>query len=463
MAALPLFEPFELSDSLRENAAIIARERQKSLMLRVWILSGLFFMALPGTLLGFSNLMAISAHHGLGTISAAWMEGHGHAQMFGWIGSFILGIGFYSQPAHGRSVIRLPLSCFVLWACGVAMRWFANIYGWHWRALLPISAGLEFIAVILFLYAASQHKLPASPDANRARPPMELWMISVLIGTAGLAFAVIFNFAECVRLAVQGGLRSFPHSLDQKYLALLGWGFVAPVVWGFSARWLPAFLAIAKPSVRWFRIALCVDVAGVLFGAAGWPKPATILFALGGIAIGIALRITEKPHGCAKTQGIHPSFPIFVRLSYAWLIAAGSMSVWAAFSDVHGGIWGASRHALTVGFAATMVFAIGPRILPHFAGVQSIFSKRLMLLSLLCLQAGCLVRVSSEPLAYEGLVSFAWKVLPASGMLELTGVLMFATNLTLTFLFGRSPFVGAISSDQAAVSVRHKHAAEVKR
>jgi uncharacterized protein involved in response to NO len=46
------------------------------------------------------------------------------------------------------------------------------------------------------------------------------------------------------------------------------------------------------------------------------------------------------------------------------------MSVWAAIADQHGGIWGASRHALTVGFAATMVFAIGPRILPHFAGVS---------------------------------------------------------------------------------------------
>ena len=126
--------------------------------------------------------------------------------------------------------------------------------------------------------------------------------------------------------------------------------------------------------------------------------------------------------------------------AYAWLIVAGSMSVWAAISDVHGGIWGASRHALTVGFAATMVFAIGPRILPHFAGIQSIFSKRLMFLSLLCLQTGCLLRVSSEPLAYEGLVSFAWRVLPVSGMLELGGVLLFASNLMLTFLLGRNAF-----------------------
>jgi hypothetical protein len=436
---------------MRENTAIIARERLKSLMLRAWILSGLFFMALPWTLLGFSNLMAISAHHGLGTLSPPWMEGHGHAQMFGWIGSFILGIGFYSQPAHGRSVIRLPLSCYVLWASGVAMRWFANIYGWRWRTLLPVSAGFELMAVILFLYAASHHKLPASTQGNRVKPPMELWMVSVLIGTVGLASAVIFNFVECIRLAVQGGLRSFPHSLDQKYLVVLGWGFVVPVVWGFSARWLPTFLAISKPNVPWFRSALCLDIAGVLFGVAGWPKPATILFALSAITIGFALRFTEQPHGRAKTQGIHRSFPAFVRLSYAWLIVAGSMSVWAAFFDVHGGIWGASRHALTVGFAATMVFAIGPRILPHFAGVQSIFSKRLMLLSLLCLQVGCLLRVSSEPLAYEGLVSFAWRVLPVSGMLELSGVLIFATNLALTFLIGRSAFALTISTQPAAV------------
>jgi uncharacterized protein involved in response to NO len=440
MATLPLFEQFSPSASIKENAAMIARERQKSLMLRAWILSGLFFMALPGTLLGFSNLMAISAHHGLSALPAAWIEGHGHAQMFGWIGSFILGIGFYSQPVHARSVIRLPLSCYVLWASGVAMRWFANIYGWHWRTLLPVSAGFELMAVILFLYAASHHKLPVSTQVNRVKPPMELWMVSVLIGTAGLASAVIFNFVECVRLSMQGSLRSFPHSLDQKYLVVLGWGFVVPVVWGFSARWLPAFLAISKPNVRWFRAALCLDITGVAFGVAGLPKLATILFAVSAVTIGLALRFTERPHGHAKTQGIHPSFATFIRLAYAWLIVAGSMSVWAAYSDVHGGIWGASRHALTVGFAATMVFALGPRILPHFAGIQSIFSKSLMLLSLLCLQTGCLLRVSSEPLAYEGFVSFAWKVLPVSGMLELGGVLLFASNLVLTFFLGSLAF-----------------------
>lgn len=45
-----------------------------------------------------------------------------------------------------------------------------------------------------------------------------------------------------------------------------------------------------------------------------------------------------------------------------------------------------------------------------------------------------------KALAYEGLLPFAWTVLPISGMLELSGVLLFAANLLLTFLLGRSAF-----------------------
>jgi hypothetical protein len=415
-----------------------APERLKSMMLRAWILAGLLFMALPGTLLGFSNLMAISAHHGAGALPAAWMEGHGHAQVFGWIGSFVLGIGFYSQPARGKSVLRFPLTCFILWVTGVATRWFANIYGWQWHLLVPFSAALELIAVLIFLAAASHHKLPESGIGVRTKPRMELWMISVLLGTAGLLAAVIFNFVECLRLATTAASPSFPHGLDQKYLVLLGWGFLAPVVWGFSSRWLPTFLGLANVRIPLFRSVLILDVCGVILGVGGWTEFAVILLGLTAAVSATALRIFERSVTKAKTQGIHRSFPFFGRITYLWLIIAGEMSIWAAFADHHGGIWGASRHALTVGFAATMVFAIGPRILPHFAGVQRIFSTRLMLVSLLLLQFGCTLRVTSEPLAYEGIASVAWKILPISGMLELSAVLLFAANLALTFAFGQS-------------------------
>jgi uncharacterized protein involved in response to NO len=430
---------------LASAPSLAALERTRSLVLRAWILVGIFFMALPGTLLGFSNLMAMSAHHGPVGLSPAWMEGHGHAQVFGWIGSFILGIGFYSQPANGRWTTRLQVSCFALWSAGVALRWTGNIYGWHWRILVPLSAALELIAVLFFLVAASHHKLPKARASTKRR--MELWMVSVLLGTSGLAAAVLFNFVECVRLASAGASPSFPHALDQKYLVILGWGFLVPVVWGFSARWLPTFLGIAKPRGRLFSAALLFDMLGVIGCLAGQMTTGALLLAAGSMLSGLALRLIERPQANAKVRGVHSSFPVFARIPYLWLAVAGAMSVWAATCDVHGGIWGASRHALTVGFAATMVFAIGPRILPHFGGARRIFSTRLMFVSLLLLQAGCTLRVSSEPLAYEGILPFAWKVLPISGMLELSGVLIFAANISLTFMTQRSAYLSGVISE----------------
>lgn len=416
--------------------AAVARERQKSLMLRAWILSGLFFMALPGTLLGFSNLLAISTHHGLGTLPPAWMEGHGHAQMFGWIGSFILGIGFYSQPARGKSTLQTPLICWGLWTGGVALRWSANIYAWHWRTSFVVSATAECIALLLFLSAARHHKMPASTP-TKTRRGIELWMISVFVGTGGLLAGVVFNLVECVRLAVSGTSMSFPHTVDQRYLVILGWGFLAPTVWGFSARWLPTFLGLGQPREKIFRYALILDIVAILLALLGIVSAATALLTGVSVTVVLALRLAEKPLHQPKIQGIHPSFPVFIRLAYVWLVIAAGMSVWAALMDVHNGIWGASRHALTVGFAATMVFAIGPRILPHFGGVYNLFSKRLMLVNLVLLQAGCTLRVTSEPLAYEGFSMAAWKVLPFSATLELAGVLLFALNLTLTYVKGR--------------------------
>lgn len=431
-----------------QNAAPV--ERLKSLMLRAWILAGLFFMALPGTLLGFSNLMAISQHHGLGALPAAWIQGHGHAQLYGWIGSFILGIGFYSQPARGRNVLRIQLTCFVLWISGVALRWAASIYLWHWPVLFVVSATAELLAFLLFFASARHHKRSAPAGSEQKRLRMGVWMVAVLLGTVGLAAGLIFNWVESLRLALAGVSAAFPHALDQRYLIVVAWGFLVPTIWGFSTRWLPTFLGIGEPRERLFRAALLLDITGIAAGAFGLILVATILLAAASVASVMALRLAERPHAPAKTLGIHSSFPVFIRIAYAWLLVASAMSIWAAEADQHGGIWGASRHALTVGFAATMVFAIGPRILPHFGGVYNLFSSRLMFVTLLLLEIGCTLRVSSEPLAYEGIASFAWKVLPVSGMFELAAVLLFASNIFLTYARGRSFVAGAPGINDAA-------------
>jgi uncharacterized protein involved in response to NO len=137
---------------------------------------------------------------------------------------------------------------------------------------------------------------------------------------------------------------------------------------------------------------------------------------------------------------VHTSFPFFVRLAYFWAIVAAALGIWASSVEDSHGIWGASRHALTVGFLATMVFSVGQRILPAFSGMRLLFSTRLMFLSLLLLTAGCLLRVSSEILAYQGFAGWAWSWLPVSAITEMAAVTIFAVNLFATFA-RRPPFV----------------------
>ena len=127
-------------------AATAARETSLSRLLMTYIATGLVFMLLPGTFLGVWNLFAISSRRAPNSIPAAWIQAHGHAQIFGWIGTFILGIGFYSIPKLRRlNGFALPAAwtSWVLWTSGVTLRWLAGVYQWRWRVLLPLSAALE--------------------------------------------------------------------------------------------------------------------------------------------------------------------------------------------------------------------------------------------------------------------------------------------------------------------------------
>jgi hypothetical protein len=71
------------------------------------------------------------------------------------------------------------------------------------------------------------------------------------------------------------------------------------------------------------------------------------------------------------------------------------------------------------------------KILPAFCGARILFSPRLMFVSLIMLNARCLLRVCTEIAAYEGYSSDAWPVLPVSAGFELAAVTIFALNLGL--------------------------------
>jgi hypothetical protein len=422
----PALSPAQLFEVTR------AREEAASRLLMAFVTTGLIFMVLPGTFLGVWNLLQISGRESLASISPAWLQAHGHAQVFGWVGSFILGIGFYSIPkmrGGAKSSFGTAWICWAMWTAGVALRWAANVYLWEWRFLLPLSASLELGAFLIFFRGVSHHR----PEAS-GKEQLGPWIWVVISGSLGLLLVLAVNLGGCLFVSFRGTSPAFPHLFDQRYLALMAWGFLVPFVWGFSAKWTTVFLGLKPLRPNLLLAAVVINLSGLALTIAEIGAIGSWVFVIGVMLAIAALRMFEPSVNEAKIRGVHSSFPFFVRMAYAWLLVAAALGVAATRWDISGGIWGASRHAFTVGFIAVMILSVGQRILPAFTGMRLLWSTRLMFVGLVLLTLGCTLRVSSEVLAYQGYANWAWSVLPVSALLELAGITVFAINIFGTFI-----------------------------
>jgi uncharacterized protein involved in response to NO len=101
-------------------------------------------------------------------------------EVFGWVGSFILGIGFYSLTKM-RSTrafpARLGWVAWSLWTSGVALRWIGGVTGWEWRQILPASGLPELAGFLVFFFVVQRHR------PSRGESAKGIWMILVMLAT----------------------------------------------------------------------------------------------------------------------------------------------------------------------------------------------------------------------------------------------------------------------------------------
>jgi hypothetical protein len=408
-------------------------------MLIAYIATGVGFMLVPGTLVGVMNLLKISATHTAHAADAGWVQAHGHAQIFGWLGTFILGIGYYTIPRLrlSRYSATAAWTTYILWTAGVAMRWAVGSWPWNWRILFPLAGILEAAAVAIFC---------VSVYLARPRAEDRAWHASVkIIAAAGWAMliAVTVGAIESILVARSGASPVFPFDFNQRYLVLITWGFIVPFIWGFSTRWLPPLLGLPKTRKGGFLPAAVLLFAGAAIALNGDLLLSAVILLVASAVFIASLRLWEPSEREPKLRGVHASTPAFLRIAYAWLVIAAGLGIVAAALPLPNGYAGASRHALTVGFFAVMVFSIGPRILPAFFNVRRLWSTRLMATVLLTINVGCLMRVSSQILAYEGISGIAWSLLPLSAIIEMIAVFLFALNMMMTLRTG-SPLEAAL-------------------
>ncbi|HWQ53353.1 MAG TPA: NnrS family protein [Bryobacteraceae bacterium] len=395
------------------NGADPLPERRLARLLGAFIASGLAFLVLPGTLLGVWNLLRISSRQDVHTAPSVWIQAHGHAQLFGWVATFIVGISLYTVPKFRGAMPRSLAAGWLmlaLWTAAVAARWASALWDWHWRTIWPAAAAAELaVAVLLLWQASAKGRRPRTPDV--ASVPIFAGMAGFIVT---MAVHLVLVWPPLAAPLIPEGPNSF-------LLTMALWWFCFPVVWGFSLRFLPPLVGLRKSGSRPVWAGLALLPAGLFY-------PPFIVAAVA--AACWSLGIFHPPSGKPKVLGVDRRYPVFVRLAFGWLAVAALMGALGSSR----GIVGAGRHAFTVGFLATMIFAVGPRILPSFLNSRELWSTRLMLAAMALLTAGCALRVGSEPLAYAGVAPWAWSVLPVSAVVELTAVVLFAVNIGATLV-----------------------------
>ena len=416
---------------------LLAREN----LYRRFLKAALLFTFTGGAALGAWALIVMAVRGELGGIGRGLIQVHGHYQLFGWVGLFVVGVAYHILPRlSGRELPSYALASvsFVVLVAGTILRAAQALDpGGVRSSLLLLGAVLEITGCAIFAWTVARTLLPGA-----AR--MEAWQAYLLIGTLWLLFASLLNLTHAWYLSSRAAFE-VPPFLNVPYLTVFLVGFVTFWILGVSLRTLPVFMGLhSRQAPAWLvAVPLALSVAVMAIGEssylAGGGSAARITFALGGLALAVCLAIVTWGLGifgrAATEPGLDRGYEKFIRLGYAWLMVSGVML--AVFSvlalrgaDMDHALVGAYRHALTVGFVTTLMVGMASRIVPVFRGV-SLYSTTMREWTFWLLLVGSVMRVLFQVLS--GLDGPVWlKVTGASGVIELLALLLFGFNLWKT-------------------------------
>ncbi|MFQ6041155.1 MAG: DUF1858 domain-containing protein [Candidatus Poribacteria bacterium] len=375
----------------------------------------------------------------------AIVQAHGHVQFYGWVGLFIMGIAYHVLPRLGATTLSsrsLAAASYALMLVGILMRAISQPFATNpvGAVGLVVSSALELVAVFLFGYVI----IKTIRSSEQKRDVFEKYIFG---GVVWFGIATVAGLALAVYL-VASGQNVIPSSLDAPYLHIFAIGFITTIILGISLRVLPLFMGLKSPSRAIADMSFWMLNGGIvvyslssLFKAQlpwlnGVYEIGVLLEVIAFAAFIINLNIFRKPLQDVAETGAWRGYEKFIHASYFWLAVAvamfGAFGIYEAITGQSAGhaLIGSYRHALTVGFISMMIFGVGARIVPVFAGV-TLYSTMLLAATFVLVNLGNVIRVVFQAISpLLGDVSFV--MMGTSGWLEVTGMALFCVNLWMT-------------------------------
>ncbi len=386
------------------------------------------------------------------------INAHGQAQIYGWMGLFILGFALHMFPAFwgvrlaAPRLARLMLPLMVL---ATAVRAVAEAHPVGRFADLAIAAGALQLAVVVTFVA----QLVATACREEARG-----RVADLYLGAGLVWFLLAALLDLRHLALTIGAPNREALLAEIAVWQLPLrdlqihGLALSMILGVSLRVLPGLfgtpVADERRAYRLFwplQLAVLAETAlfplamitrrPILF-VATWA--ASIVFAVCAALATANLRAFARPR--LELPRLSPL--AFVRAAHAWLGVSLAMLVagplWSHLLDLRfSHAWyGAARHAITVGFVSLMMVGVASRIAPRPAG-SSATGAALPLAPFILVNLGCTLRVTQQVLT--DLTPVAFLTAGASGVLEVAGLTWWASWIVPRLLSARRSRAAALA------------------
>jgi hypothetical protein len=418
---------------------------------RPFFIAGMAVTLTLGAVWGAYLLVRIAVTGSFTAAGPHEVNAHGHAQIFGWVGLFVMGFAYQAFPRFKHTSLSHPNLALVslgLMLSGILGRSvlepLSGALAWAGPAAVAAST-LEITAIVLFVgILAATWRASGKPLA---------FYDSYIV--CSLAWFIVQAVYESVYLAA-----TLHASGREELIALVAtWqgalrdvqihGFALLMILGVSQRIFHHFYGLPAPSQRLSRVALvCLNAAiigealGLVLHGLGGPAWIALWYASALVLAGTVAvlvwnwRIFTAPAEPDRTLK-------FLRAGYVWLLVSLAMLVllpvhqhlllpWLApgseaahihFSHAY---FGAIRHAITVGFISLMIVGVAARVVPTLNGVDPRQLSKLWGPFLL-LNGGCTLRVVGQTLT--DFVPMAFPVTGISGVLEVLGLTLWAVHL----------------------------------
>ncbi len=368
----------------------------------------------------------------LGTAWPTHTQSHGMAQILGWAGLFVMGLGFHIVPRIRNSSIKFPWPqrCVLTFMIVAIISRFLGQTVTSFsinNPLLAVSAislalGLGIFSLFVgatLLKGRARHRLP------------ELWIAASTgwaIVVAGLDLMIAYRMIDSNSVIV-------PSAIGKLFIEAALIGFISNFIFGISLQVVPSFLNLPPARLRLNGVSLvCINTGiGIIIltlakDFSNWWLFAGVVFKTVGFLIYIlSLRLYSRKMSPGKyIVNVYRRFEWYLQSAYFWLLIGGMLQVWKLIGDLHSPIGpptslGAPTiHVVGLGFITIMIIGMSTRMLPMFEAallpLHGLLDVILILINL---------SVASRLIA--GIIRFdlAWTVLALSGSFGTLSITLF--------------------------------------